>query len=192
MMRILVCGGRDYANGHALDTVLDAIHAQRPVTRLIDGVLRGADSLAAAWARSRGIPTLPFPADWNKHGKAAGFLRNATMLREGMPRFGCGFPRRQGDGAHGQAGQKRRRGRPGGRQAGRRPGREPSDDARHPQRRAPRRRPPPRLGYRVIIGYGKGGFWVRNPDMTRPPFVDGNSFIAFRKAKVRSLPRERP
>jgi len=40
-------------------------------------------------------------------------------------------------------------------------------------------------GYRVIIGYGKGGFWVRNPDMTKPPFVDHNrSFIPFRKAKV--------
>jgi hypothetical protein len=39
-------------------------------------------------------------------------------------------------------------------------------------------------GFRVIIGYTKGGFWVRNPDMTKPPFADENSFIAFRKAKV--------
>lgn len=39
-------------------------------------------------------------------------------------------------------------------------------------------------GYRVIIGYGKGGFWVRNPDMTKPAFTDHNSFIAFRKAKL--------
>ncbi len=91
-MRILVCGGRDYADIPALDTALDAIHAQRPVTRLIHGAARGADSLAAAWARSRGIPTLPFPADWNKHGKAAGFLRNATMLREGCPDLVVAFP----------------------------------------------------------------------------------------------------
>jgi hypothetical protein len=39
-------------------------------------------------------------------------------------------------------------------------------------------------GYRIVIGYGKGGFWVRNPDMTRPPFVDHNSFISFRNAKM--------
>jgi hypothetical protein len=39
-------------------------------------------------------------------------------------------------------------------------------------------------GYRVTIGYAKGGFWVRNPDMTKPPFVDHNSFISLRKAKV--------
>jgi hypothetical protein len=38
-------------------------------------------------------------------------------------------------------------------------------------------------GYRVI-GYGKGGFWVRNPDMTKPAFVDDRSFVSFRKAKM--------
>lgn len=46
-------------------------------------------------------------------------------------------------------------------------------------------------GYRVIVGYGKGGFWVRNPDMTRPPFADQNSFIAFRKAKSLFPPSRR-
>ena len=39
-------------------------------------------------------------------------------------------------------------------------------------------------GFRVIIGYGKGGFWVRNPDMTKPACADENSFVSFRKAKV--------
>ena len=39
-------------------------------------------------------------------------------------------------------------------------------------------------GLRVKIGYGQGGFWVRNPDMTKPAFADYNSFISFRKAEV--------
>jgi hypothetical protein len=39
-------------------------------------------------------------------------------------------------------------------------------------------------GYRVTIGYGKGGFWVRNPDMTKPAFTDHNGFLSFRKANV--------
>ena len=38
-------------------------------------------------------------------------------------------------------------------------------------------------GLRVKIGYGQGGFWVRNPDMTRPAFADHNSFVSFREAK---------
>jgi hypothetical protein len=46
-------------------------------------------------------------------------------------------------------------------------------------------------GYRVIIGYGKGGFWVRNPDLTKPFFADENSFISFRKAKMLFTPDRR-
>ena len=46
-------------------------------------------------------------------------------------------------------------------------------------------------GFRIIIGNGKGGFWVRNPDMTRPPFVDHNSFISFARAKVLFTPERR-
>jgi YspA, cpYpsA-related SLOG family len=91
-MRILVCGGRDYSNGRALNEALDAIHAERPVTRLIHGAARGADSFAADWARSRGIPALRFPADWKKDGKAAGFIRNTKMLREGRPELVVAFP----------------------------------------------------------------------------------------------------
>jgi hypothetical protein len=91
-MRILVCGGRDYADACALNEALDAIHRENTITRLIHGAARGADSLAAAWARSRGIPTLAFPADWRRDGKAAGFVRNARMLREGRPELVVAFP----------------------------------------------------------------------------------------------------
>jgi uncharacterized protein (DUF58 family) len=90
--RILVCGGRDYADARALGAELDALHAGNPVTDLIHGAARGADSLAAAWARSRGISIRPFPADWDRHGKAAGFLRNVRMLREGRPDLVVAFP----------------------------------------------------------------------------------------------------
>ena len=91
-MKALVCGGRDYANSRALDEALDAIHHEQAITRLIHGAARGADSLAAAWARSRGIPAPAFPADWKKDGKAAGFVRNARMLRDGSPELVVAFP----------------------------------------------------------------------------------------------------
>jgi hypothetical protein len=38
-------------------------------------------------------------------------------------------------------------------------------------------------GYRVIAGEAKGGLWVRNPDMSKPPFVDDNSFVSFATAR---------
>ena len=76
----------------ASNEALDAIHREKTITRLIHGAARGADSLAAAWARSRGIPALAFPADWKQDGKAAGFIRNARMLRDGRPELVVAFP----------------------------------------------------------------------------------------------------
>jgi hypothetical protein len=33
-----------------------------------------------------------------------------------------------------------------------------------------------------MTGVDKGGFWVRNPHMTKPPFVDGSGFISYTRA----------
>lgn len=94
-MRLLVCGGRDFGSARdcaMLREVLDTWHARRPVTLLIHGAARGADSLAAAWAASVGVERLAFPADWGKHGRAAGHMRNAQMLHEGSPAAVLAFP----------------------------------------------------------------------------------------------------
>lgn len=84
-MRLLVTGGRDYRDFQALATLLDAIHAQTPITLLIHGAAPGTDSLAAAWAAFRHVPAQAYPADWTTHGKAAGPIRNQQMLTEGRP-----------------------------------------------------------------------------------------------------------
>ncbi len=91
-MRILVCGGRNYTGAATMNAELDVLHAERGITALIHGAARGADALADAWARSRGIPVTAFPAEWSKHGKAAGFRRNETMLRNGKPELVVAFP----------------------------------------------------------------------------------------------------
>jgi YspA, cpYpsA-related SLOG family len=91
-MKILVCGGRAYADAPALYNALDAIHREKHVARLIHGAARGADSLAACWASSRGIPLQAFPADWETHGRAAGYIRNEQMLLEGHPDLVVAFP----------------------------------------------------------------------------------------------------
>jgi hypothetical protein len=91
-MRVLVCGGRDYADARTLNEVLDALHRETPITRLIHGAARGADLLAAAWAFSRNVPAGAFRAEWSKHGKSAGFIRNARMLRDGRPELVVAFP----------------------------------------------------------------------------------------------------
>lgn len=101
--RVLVCGGRDFANRDLLFAALDAIHAKRNFVLEMDGDYRGADRLAKDWAEWRGIRRLPFPADWTRYGGQAGPIRNQQMLDEGRPDLVVAF-----EGDNGTADMSRR------------------------------------------------------------------------------------
>lgn len=94
MTRILVTGGRDFADVDFLDRVLDEFHAgpRGPIGVVIHGAARGADSLAGAWAERRGVMVEAYVADWEGQGRAAGPLRNKLMLDEGKPDIVIAFP----------------------------------------------------------------------------------------------------
>lgn len=51
-------------------------------TIVIHGAARGVDSIADLVAINLGFERKPYPADWNKYGKAAGIIRNRQMLQE--------------------------------------------------------------------------------------------------------------
>lgn len=89
---LLVCGGRDYADNQALNSFLNELAKGQPIAQLIHGAASGADSLASQWAKAKGIPVKPFPADWKTHGKSAGYRRNEQMLQEGRPDLVVAFP----------------------------------------------------------------------------------------------------
>lgn len=90
-VRILVTGGRDYADQVYLFHVLDRWHNERGIECIIEGGATGADHLAGLWAKDRGVPLLTFPAQWEL-GKQAGMIRNAQMLIEGKPNIVIAFP----------------------------------------------------------------------------------------------------
>lgn len=91
-MRILVCGSRNWGNETAVRETLDlelAILKDGPMSMvIIEGGAKGADSFAAKWAKERaeiGVVHKCFPANWDRYGKRAGFMRNQQMLDEGKP-----------------------------------------------------------------------------------------------------------
>lgn len=90
--RVLVCGGRDYIDEERAFSVLDVAHAANPIIKLIHGAAAGADMLAAMWAAKHNVQTEAFPADWDRHGRAAGPIRNRQMLDEGKPDIVIAFP----------------------------------------------------------------------------------------------------
>lgn len=91
--RILVCGGRDFNDQTMVFGILDMISEERVINAVIQGDCpTGADKLARMWAISRNHHLDHFPADWLKHGRAAGPIRNQRMIDEGRPTMGLAFP----------------------------------------------------------------------------------------------------
>jgi hypothetical protein len=89
-MKVLVCGGRDFDDYEKVKDVLSQLFPWP--TLIIEGGADGADNLANMWARSQKIPVQQYKADWEKHGKGAGMIRNKQMLDEGKPDFVVSFP----------------------------------------------------------------------------------------------------
>lgn len=46
---------------------------------VVEGGARGADKIGREWAKLHNIPYKTFPADWDKHKRVAGFIRNSEM-----------------------------------------------------------------------------------------------------------------
>lgn len=86
-VRVLVCGGRDYADWIRLRDRLTRLRLETPhdALTIIQGGAKGADALAREWCVEYKVPYINYPADWERHGKAAGPIRNKRMLDDGKP-----------------------------------------------------------------------------------------------------------
>jgi hypothetical protein len=89
---VCVCGGRDFDDIDFLEKTMDELAEKYRITKLIHGEARGADMMANDWAFSRDIPRRGYRAKWEKHGNAAGPIRNQEMLDHGKPELVVAFP----------------------------------------------------------------------------------------------------
>lgn len=87
-MRVLVTGGRDYADRLRIHEILHG----RDITELATGGAVGADELARQWARDHEIDYRIYPAKWTTEGKAAGPRRNMRMHDAFQPDLVVAFP----------------------------------------------------------------------------------------------------
>jgi len=109
MFKVIVCGGRDYAqlfyvgaivrhdteaarnralqDQKAMDIALGKVSKLAESTgrklQVITGGAPGADRYAYCWAMKQIVANRVFHADWGRHGKAAGPMRNQAMLSHG-------------------------------------------------------------------------------------------------------------
>lgn len=82
--RVLITGSRTWDDKQA---ILDALrkYANKVYSLVVvhGACPKGADALADELAQEYGVEVERHPADWNTHGRQAGFIRNAKMVELG-------------------------------------------------------------------------------------------------------------
>lgn len=78
-MKTIIAGCRDFTDYKLLKDKLDYYRKDKEITEVVCGLARGADELGEVYATENNIRVKPFPADWDKHGKSAGPIRNRQM-----------------------------------------------------------------------------------------------------------------
>lgn len=77
--KCIIAGGRDFNNYDWLKEVCDKILANKENVEIVSGAAYGADLLGEKYAKERGYKLKRFPAQWEEHGKSAGYIRNTEM-----------------------------------------------------------------------------------------------------------------
>jgi hypothetical protein len=79
---VLVSGSRTWTDTPAITRVLDQLRAwQAERLAVVHGACpNGVDAIADTWCRHNSVPAERHPADWSRHGRAAGPRRNTAMV----------------------------------------------------------------------------------------------------------------
>lgn len=78
-MKLAIIGSREFNDYELLQTTLERYKDK--INIVVSGGARGADSLGERWAKDNNKKTLIFPADWDKYGKRAGYIRNEDIIK---------------------------------------------------------------------------------------------------------------
>jgi hypothetical protein len=87
-MKVIIAGSHKGISpwlGHQL--IRSAVHVAKSlkwdITEVVSGTAQCIDTYGEMWAKANDIPVRQFPADWDKYGKRAGYLRNEQMAEYG-------------------------------------------------------------------------------------------------------------
>ena len=80
--QVIIAGSRSFNNPQMVDEALREWELNHgPIAQVISGAARGADKLGEEWALRNDKQLLRMPAEWNKHGRMAGYKRNEEMAK---------------------------------------------------------------------------------------------------------------
>lgn len=76
-MRVIIAGCRHFTDYELVDMAIK--ESNLDITTVISGGAKGVDRLGEIYAESMNITLHVFEADWERHGRAAGPIRNRKM-----------------------------------------------------------------------------------------------------------------
>lgn len=81
---VIIAGGRDFNDYELLKSKCLSLLRNKMDecdVQVVCGCARGADTLGKQFAEEFGLKVLEYPADWDKYGKRAGYIRNEEMSK---------------------------------------------------------------------------------------------------------------
>lgn len=78
-MKVIIAGGRDFADYNLLCTECDIFLANQEEVEIVSGQANGADKLGEQYAKEKGYPIKIFSPEWRTYGKGAGHITNKKM-----------------------------------------------------------------------------------------------------------------
>lgn len=81
-MRVIIAGSRHLAGLDVWASIVRGLRElglMQSVSEVVSGGAQGVDAVGETYARRFEIPVKRFPANWHKHGRAAGPIRNQEM-----------------------------------------------------------------------------------------------------------------
>ena len=79
--KVIIAGGRDYDDYETLSRICFGVLEAKEEVEIVSGGCSGADKLGERWGYENDHAIKVFPADWERHGKKAGPIRNWDMAQ---------------------------------------------------------------------------------------------------------------
>lgn len=97
-IKVIIAGSRTYKDYTTLSDIVDYIFRQylykkgfkQENIEIVCGKAKGADTIGETYAKNNNFQIRYFPADWDKFGKSAGYIRNKQMAEYASYRKGYG------------------------------------------------------------------------------------------------------
>lgn len=82
-IKIIVAGSREFNNSNLLKNELHKFIKELEANKveIVSGTAKGADKLGEQYAAHFNQDVKRFPANWDKYGRSAGYIRNSEMAK---------------------------------------------------------------------------------------------------------------